>query len=223
MNDTSTVSSSQPSGAKVFGAIVTVVRNRTGLDYSAAFNRVLADNRDLFQPVLDGPNHTGPLLRLLNRVEIATGLQPCVSTELAADKVAKLTNRFFPSLSGAPTALQWDVLSRTAQQLEKCGVALKIYNRPAASDVSKSDWKSANNRADDVLAFLENVGEKSDDIGAGEKFQKMHPQAKWRTFKGQIDRLVKDEGLSIADAFARLKETQPIFWTQALLSFEPEK
>ena len=202
---------------------MTIVRNRTGLDYSVAFNNVLADNADLMRASLDGPNHTRPLDRLLNRTESATGLGAVASSELAVGKVARLTSRFFPSLIGAPTALQWDVLSRAALQLEKRGIPVRLYNRAGGVDVSKADWKTANDRAGDILAILEDQEAKSGDIGALESFQKMSQFYKWGTFKGQIDRLMKDESLSLSDAFARLKETQPIFWTQAMLSFEPEK
>lgn len=145
------------------------------------------------------------------------------STDLVVDQVGKLVGRFFPSLSTAPTALQWDVLCRTASVLEKCGVALKLYNRTTSADVSKTDWKSANARAANVLAFLEDHEAKSDDVGASPRFQGMDPGAKFRTFKNEIDKLMRDEGLTVADAFAKLKETQPIFWTQALLSFDPAK
>ena len=223
MNGTSALSSSRAPGAMVFNAIVTIVHNRSGLDYTEAFNNVLADNADLMRASLDGPDHTGPFLRLLNRTGAATGLGAVASSELAVGKVARLTNRFFPSLIGAPTALQWDVLSRAASQLEKCGIPLRLFNRVSGADVSKADWKTANDRAGDILAILEDQEAKSDDIGALESFQKMPAFYKWGTFKGQVDRLMKDESLSLSDAFARLKETQPIFWTQAMLSFEPEK
>ena len=222
MNSNPVISSSRP-GASVFNAIVAIVHNRTGLDYSAAFNTVLADNADLMRASLDGPDHTGPFLRLLNRTESATGLGAVASSELAVGKVARLTSRFFPSLIGAPTALQWDVLSRAAAVLEKRGIPSRLYNRAGGVDVSKADWKTANNRADGILAILEDQEAKSGDIGALESFQKMSPFYKWGTFKGQIVRLMKDESLSLSDAFARLKETQPIFWTHAMLSFQPEK
>jgi hypothetical protein len=223
MTGADTISSYRASGASVFNAIVAIVHNRTGLDYSAAFNNVLADNADLMRASLDGPNHTGPLDRLLNRTESATGLGAVASSELAVGKVARLTSRFFPSLVGSPTALQWDVLSRAASQLEKCGIPLRLFNRVSGADVRKPDWKTANDRAGDILAILEDQESKSGDIGALESFQKMSPFYKWGTFKGQIDRLMKDESLSLSDAFARLKEKQPIFWTQAMLSFEPAK
>ena len=223
MTGSPVISRSSPSGSKVFNSIMTLVRNRTGLDYSRAFNQVLADNADLLRESIDATNHTGPLLRLLNRTESATGLGAVASTELAAGKVARLTSRFFPSLIGAPTALQWDVLSRAALQLEKRGIQVRLYNRTTSADVSKQDWKTANDRAGDALTFLEDREAKSDDIGASERFQNAHSTQKWRTFKSQIERLMKDEGLTVSAAFARLKETQPIFWTHSLLSFSPEQ
>ena len=223
MNSPTDNASAGPRGATVFGCIVTIVRNRTGMDYSRAFNVVLADNRGFLRGPLDATAHTGPLLCLVNRARSATGLTISGSTELAANEVGKLTNQFFPALSNSPTALQWDVLWRTASALEKCGVAQKLFNRTSSADVSKAAWKAANDRAGAALTFLEDREEKSDDAGAGEKFQRMPPQQKWRTFKNEVDRLMREEGLSVADAFAKLKETQPIFWTHAMLSFEPEK
>ncbi|MGD0745622.1 MAG: phage protease, partial [Verrucomicrobiota bacterium] len=50
----------------IFGAMVAIVKNRTGSDYSSTFNRMLPDNRDLLRGQIDTTNHTGPLLRLLN-------------------------------------------------------------------------------------------------------------------------------------------------------------
>jgi hypothetical protein len=213
----------RPSGAMVFNAIVALVRNRTGLDYHTAFNKVLANNADLMRESLDGTNHTGPLHRLLNRMESATGLSPVASTELAVDKIADLSSQFFPALSNATTSLQWDVLSRAALQLEHYGIPRRLYNRASGSDVSRADWNAANLRAGDVLTFLEDYEKKSDDFGNLPDFKNAGAGQKWRTFKNQIDRLVNDEGLTVADAFTKLKETQPIFWTHALLSFKPEE
>jgi hypothetical protein len=214
-------------GGRVFSAIVTVLRNRTGMDYSRAFNLVLADNRDLLRESLDGTNHTRPLLRLLNRTEMATGLRAVASTELAVDKVTKLTNRFFPSLSNAPTALQWDVLCRTALQLEKCGIAQRIFNRADIVELSNADWKAANDRADGVFSLLETQASQSTDRGTKPFFQKAfeaaNPERLQGMFKGAIKQLMNSEGLNLRQAFDHLKEAEPIFWTHAMLSFEPEK
>ena len=223
MASASTISSPRHPVGKVLNGIVAILRKRTGLDYTTAFNRVRADNADLMCESLDATKHTGPLLRLLNRAERSTGRTNVVCTEQCVGKITSLTNRFLPALRNAPTALQWDVLSRAAAQLEKCGIPLRLYNRTTSADVSKEDWKTANDRAGDALTFLEDWEAKSDDTGASERFQNAHSTQKWRTFKSQIDRLMKDEGLTVSAAFARLKETQPIFWTHSLLSFAPEK
>ena len=208
---------------RAFGAIVDIVRKKTGLDYTVVFNRVKKDNADLLAGSVDPTKHTGPLLRLLNRAEMQTGRPGVDCTEQCAGKITRLTNRFLPALSTVPTALQWSVLERAAAQLEKCGIPLRLFNRTSSADASKQDWKTANDRAGDALTFLEDREAKSDDIGASERFQNAHATQKWRTFKSQVDRLMADEGLTVAAAFARLKEAQPIFWTHALLNFEPKK
>lgn len=165
-----------------------------------------------------------PILSLHNRRAEAVYDSGIVGkTELMVDQINKLTNRFLPSLSSVPAALQWDILSRAASQLEKCGIPQKLFNRASGLDVSKADWKAANDRAGAVLTFLEDREEKSDDFGVSDKFQRFVPIQKWRSFRGQIERLMKDEGLSVSEAFAKLKETQPIFWTHAMLAFQPEK
>ena len=210
------------SGARTFNSIVAMVRSRTGLDYSKAFNRVLADNADLMRTDLTGSDLTAPFLRLLNRTATATGLGEMASVELASGKIKKLANRFFPSIANAPIALQWDLLWRAAEQLEKCGVAQKLFNRAARSDVSKTDWKAANVIAPDALLFLEDDVAKveSGDVGHRKPFQQMYPARKWGCFRNAIDGLMNDEGLSVSDAFSRLKETQPVFWAYSILSFE---
>jgi hypothetical protein len=222
MSGTSIVSNSKPAGGAVFNAIVTVLRNRTGMDYTAAFNKVLADNADLIRKPLDATNHTGPLLRLLNRTQSATGRSATDSTELATDKVAKLTNRFFPALNAAPTALQWDVLSRAAAQLEKCGIPSKIYNRASNADVSPKDLKSANDCEADVLSFLEKQEDDSD-LGNHGSFQNLSSGGKFAVFQRNIKRLMSEKGISLQEAFNELKETQPIFWVHSILSFQPDK
>ena len=215
--------SSRVSGVMVFNSIVTALRNRTGLEYSRAFNVVLAANADLLRGSLDATNHTTPLFRLTNRTATATGLRAGASWELTVEKVTRLTNRFFLLLLNAPTSLQWDVLCRTAEGLEECGVARRLFNRANDTQISATDSKSANARAGEALAFLEAQEVKKVDFGATEKFQSWTPKQKWLGFRGQIERLMKDDGLSLQAAFAKLKETQPIFWTQAMLSFEPDK
>jgi hypothetical protein len=210
-------------GSAVFNAIVDSVRKATGWAFPICFNRVLADNADLMRDRLDATLHTPPLLRLFNRTKVATGLDEVASAQLATDKVSKLTSRFFPSLSGAPTALQWDILWRTALLREKCGIVVRLYNRSSDTGVSKADWKAANARADDFLSLLDDQAAASKDFGTHAVFQNWGPENKLRCFKIQIDRLMKDEGLSRHEAFEKLRDTQPVFWAASLLSFEPDK
>lgn len=210
-------------GSHIFGTIVDIVRKRTGLDYTTVFNRVLKDNRDLLGDSLDATNHTQPLTRLLNRAGQVSGLNPVDTTNLISEKISRLTNRFCPSLSKSPTALQWDILSRAVTQLENCDLPLKLYNRTSDPEISEQDWKTANGNADAVLEFLDRHEEKSQDAGHNPKWQKLSPRSKFWSFKNQVDRLMSENGLSRSQAFDKLKEEQPVFWAHAMLSFEPQK
>jgi len=207
-------------GLAVFNAMVDSVRKATGWAFPICFNRVLADNADLMRDRLDATHHTPPLLRLFNRTKVATGLDEVASAQLATDKVSKLTSRFFPSLSGAPTALQWDILWRTALLREKCGIAVRLYNRSSGPEVSKTDWKAALDQADDYADMLDYQAAAAKDIGTYASFVNSDPKSKLRVFRIQIDRIMRDEGLSSREAFAKLKDTQPIFWAASLLSFK---
>jgi hypothetical protein len=210
-------------GRAVFNAIVAIVRNRTGWNFQKVFNNVLAENADLMRESLDATNHTQPLLRLFNRTQSATGLSAVASTELAAEKVAKLTNRFFPSLNRVPTALQWDVLLRAAFQLEKCDIPQRLFNRTGDPEVSKADWKTANDRAEDVFSLLNAGATQPLDRGLM-LMRQLPPKQMGTAFRSAIRMLMEDDKkLTLRQAFDRLKETEPIFWTHAMLSFEPEK
>lgn len=208
-------------GDTVFQAIVSVVRNRTGMDYSTAFSKVGAENADLFQrKTIDATSHTAPFHRLLNRTQSGTGLGACASTELAAENVSRLTKQFFPALAAAPVAMQWDVITRAATTLEKFGVPYRMLNRTSTPTVQPANWKAANARASTVLGALELREMKYTDIGLCDNYQNMHPSQKTGCFKSQIDRLMHEEGLTVAAAFERLKETHPIFWADSILTFD---
>jgi len=223
VNANPVITKSGNAGGAVFNAIVAIVRNRTGWNYQTVFNKVLADNADLMGASIDATEHGAPFFQLLNRTQSATGLSATASIYRAEGKIAKLTNRYFPSLRSAPTCWQWDVLERTALLLEKCGIPQRLFNRASGPEVSKTDWKAALGQADDYLDMLDYQAAASKDIGTYENFRNMSPRAKLSCFSGQIGRLMKDENLSLREAFAKLKDTQPIFWAASLLSFEQEK
>jgi hypothetical protein len=210
-------------GVAVFNAILAIVRNRTGWNYHAAFNKVLADNADLMRPSIDATEHTAPFFKLLNRTQSATGLSATASSDRAEGKIAKVANQFFPSLRGAPTCLQWDVLERTALLLEKCGIANRIYDRTGNATASNADWKDANNRAEDVYSLLDAEATQPVDRGP-HLMQQLPPKRMVVAFRSAIRMLMEDDKtLTLRQAFDRLKDTEPIFWTHAMLSFEPEK
>jgi hypothetical protein len=212
-------------GIDAFQEIVALVRDRLGLDYDTTYHNVLADNADLLETPPDAINHGVPYFRLLNRVQSSTKKSATASTYWADDKITKLTNRYFPSLRGAPVDLQWDVIERTAAQLEKCGIAQRLLNRASGPgpEVSKTDWKAALGQADDYLDMLDYQAAASKDIGTYASFVNSGPAAKLRCFGIQIDRLMKDEGLSNHAAFAKLRDTQPIFWAASLLAYRQER
>ena len=222
MNTNPGIPKSGNAGGAVFNAIVAIVRRRTGLDYSTAFNKVLKDNPDLMGASIDATEHGVPFFHLLNRTQAATGLSATASTYRAEGKIAKLTNRFFPSLHSAPTCWQWDVLQRTALLLEKCGIPERIYNRTGDPEVSAADWKAATARAEDVYSLL-NV-EATQPIDRGLSRMQSTPRSMRTAFRSAIRMFMEaDKTLTLRQAFDRLKETEPIFWTHAMLSFEPDK
>jgi len=208
-------------GGAVFNAIVSIVRNRTGLDYATIFNKVLRDNADLFGSSLDATERGEPLFRLLNRVQSATGKSATASTDWAADKVASLTKRYFPSLINAPTALQYDVLERAALQLEKCGIANRIYDRTGNAEASKADRTEANDRAEDVYSMLNAEATQSVDRGPKLMMQ-LPPKHIGTAFRSAIRMLMENnKELTLRQAFDQLKEDEPIFWVHSILNFKP--
>jgi hypothetical protein len=207
-------------GMAMFSVIVAMVHNRTGGDYTRVFNSVLRENRDLMTGRYDNMDAAQSFGRLLNRVESRSGLSPIAVTERCSDEIAALTNRFAPQFMRMPTAFQWEVLSRAAKQLEIAGLPVKMFNR-APQNVSDSDWNAANNQADGVLDFLVHRTETiPNDVGEGLKAKGAGARQIWLTFYAQVKRLMTDNGLSCQQAFEKLKEEQPLFWTMALLSFE---
>jgi len=223
MNGNSVIPKSGNAGGAVFNAIVAIVRNRTGWNYQTVFNKVLADNADLMGASIDATEHGAPFFQLLNRTQSATGLSATASIYRAEGKIAKLTNRFFPSLRSAPTCWQWDVLQRTALLLEKCGIPQRIFNRTGDPEVSTADWKAANDRAEGVFSLLN--AEATQPLDRGPMLMRqLPPKHMGAAFRSAIRMLMEDDkGLTQRQAFDRLKETEPIFWTHAMLSFEPEK
>lgn len=210
-------------GGALYNKIVDIVSNRTGLPRATVFNRGSKENSDLFGSTLDATAYGEPLFRLLNRVQSSSGKSATASSYWAADKVANLTKKYFPSLINAPTALQWTALERAIQLLETCDIPERIYNRAYDPKISKGDWKRANDRAEDFLNLLDDQAAASKDFGTSGVFQNWGPENKLRCFRIQIDKLIRDEGLSRREAFEKLKSTQPVFWAASLLSFEPEK
>jgi hypothetical protein len=208
-------------GVAVFNAILAIVRNRTGLNYNAGFNKVLADNADLMRPSIDATEHTAPFLKLLNRTQSATGLSAMASINRAEEKIAKVTNRFFPSLRGAPTCLQWDVLERTALLLEKCGIANRIYDRTGNAEASESDRTEANDQAEDVYSKLN--AEATQPVDRGPKLMmQLPPKHIGAAFRSAIRMLMEnDKELTLRQAFDQLKEREPIFWVHSILNFNP--
>jgi hypothetical protein len=219
MNANPAIANSRRAGAAVFNKIVALVRDRTETDYSTAFNRVLADSADLMEGPIDMTNHCAPLLKLFNRAQSATGLSPIDSTILAVDKIRKLTQRYFPDLINAPTALQWTALERTARILDQCGIPQRLFNRTSDPEITSAEWKSTNADAKEVLDWMDEEVVKSKDFGNCEKFKAMLPRTKFWVFSGAINRLMT-EGLSRAEAFNKLKDEQPLFWAHSILSFE---
>jgi hypothetical protein len=49
----------------------------------------------------------------------------------------------------------------------------------------------------------------------------LYPAKVRGTFRSAINQLMADGGLTMQKAFDKLKEDEPIFWTMAMLSFEP--
>lgn len=223
-------------GKSIFEAAVTIVCNRLRYDfrgYDMGHALVSTRNRDLFEKPYDTLDTALRFGRLTNRIQNRAGLSEMAATNRSAADAAALTKRFAPALSSAPAARQWDVLSRAVDSLEQANVPDRLCNRTVstervratsmpsdpADEVSKSDWKAANGRADEVFALLDRAANQSADRG---RVLETAPAVQIRgLFRRQIEELMNKSGLNRRQAFDRLKETEPIFWTLAMLSFEP--
>jgi len=207
-------------GSSVFQAVVVILRNRTGLAFTNAFNRVSQANADLNHHDYDRSATTRNFGRLITRIQNRAGLSAVASTERSADDVAALTKRFAPTFVGDPTATQWDVLWRTAEALDNAGVAVRLFNRATPDDISQGDWKTANDRAADVFALLDSETSRPGDRGL--LIENAPPEQIRYGFRRAINNLMGSRGLDRRQAFDRLKEEEPIFWTLSILSFEPD-
>ncbi|TAL06143.1 MAG: hypothetical protein EPO07_02325 [Verrucomicrobia bacterium] len=206
-------------GSDVFQYLVALVRNRTGDDFHAAFNSVMPANSDLMQTGYGNFDSARDFSKLLNRVENRSGLSAGPSLERSAGDIAVLTKRFAPQFNWEPTAVQWDLLRRTADELERAGVPERLFNR-APEGVTASDWNTAQKMADGVRALLDS--EMTDPVDRGPILEYAQPAQIRGVFRRAVERLMTEQSLSLRQAFDRLKETEPIFWTMAMLSFEPE-
>ena len=211
-------------GVRVFNRIVEIVRNRTGLPHDRAFNSVLQSNRDLLTGTYSGPECTGSLQRLLNRAAPAMPqCGPVAVVERTVKKIDRVADKFFPLLNREPSALKWNAVERAVSALEKHSIPGKLLNQAARVPfgVSPQDWKSANTGAGAVLDFIETeeTKDESGDIGHTERFQNQTPAMKFAMFQGLVEQLRAD-GLTVQQAFDKIKETQPVFWANAILSYE---
>jgi hypothetical protein len=201
-------------GYDVFNSIVAILHNRSGMDYTKAFNLVLKSNKGLLQKPgnLSGGDH---LTRLFNRT--APSIE---GTEKTTDEIAALAKRFAPQLLSAPTMNQWEALHGAALELDRAGVA-GLFNRAAPNEaISESDWKRANSCAGDVLKAFESDAVLALDIGT--RFMNAPAGMIRRTFANLVESFMAEKSLSRAKAFEQIKETHPIFWTLAMLAWEPE-
>ena len=208
-----------------FNTIVALVRNRTGINHTEAFNKVLRNHSDLMHET-KLPHGVDSFGRLLNRCHDASCHNYADEVESVAKKVAALTNRFAPAFNMSPTAMQWDVLWRTALQLEEEGIPERLLNKRVGDpEVDPADLKIANERVSFVMSKLNSENNDPIDRGTMEPF--LHPNTSpgriQCAFRTGIRGAMKRDGLTLSQAFDKLKEDEPIFWTLAMLSFEPEK
>jgi hypothetical protein len=201
-------------GRDVFNSIVALLRNRTGMDYTSAFNRVSESNAKLFEKPgnLFGGDH---LTRLFNRT--APSIE---GIEKTTDEIAALAKRFAPQLLSTPTMNQWQVLYGAALELERAGIATRIFNRAPSDLVSAEDWKRANGCAGDVLNFLETKAEQS--LDCGQRFLDATDRSIMTAFGSLIRSNMAEESLTRAQAFEKIKQDHPLMWTLAMLAWEPE-
>ena len=224
-------------GHAVYDAVVGLVVPRLKNDskgYDMAHARVSVQNCDLCAPSYALQDTTRNFHLLTNRVENRAGLSPARAVARSADDIAALTRRFLPKFSNAPAAMRFDCLSRAADVLAQSGVPERLCNHTLstarvrdtreaphqAHDVSKSDWKAANAASADVLALLDEQATRP--IDRGEILENAPASQVRGVFKGAIERLMREQGLDRRQAFDRLKADEPIFWTLAMLSFEPD-
>ena len=208
-------------GVDAFNTIVALVRNRTGLQYTETFNRVLRCDADLMRESALQPG-VANFSKILNR----TGLPLADNLECVVNKVSRIASEFVPAFLNYPVALQWDVIWRTALQLEQAGIPEKLYNRRATDpEVAPADWKNANACADYVFSLLSDSESNPIDRGNLPQFQSpsVNTAMVRGVFRSAIQRSMADAGLTLRQAFDKLKEDEPIFWTLAMLSYEPEK
>lgn len=201
-------------GRDVFNTIVAILRNRAGLDYNTAFNRVSESNAKLFEKPgnLLGGDH---LTRLFNRT--APSIE---GTEKTTDEIAALAKRFAPQLLTAPAMNQWEALHGAALELERAGIATCIFNRAPTDLVSDADWKRANDCAGDVLNFIETKAEQASDCGR--RFLDAPARKIMAAFSSLTKENMAKESLTREQAIEKIKQDHPLFWTLAMLAYEPE-
>ena len=110
--------------------------------------------------------------------------------------------------------------------LEQAGIPEKLFNRRMDDpEVSQADWDRANACEDYVFALLNDKTSNPIDRGTLPQFQTpvVNPGMIRGTFRSAIIRMMADGNMTLREAFDKLKADEPIFWTLALLSFEPEK
>ncbi|MEI9863031.1 MAG: hypothetical protein WDN00_00425 [Limisphaerales bacterium] len=162
-----------------FNTIVALVRNRTGMGYTEAFNKVLSSNSDLMRPS-HFQRGVENLDRLMNRSQAVTGLDLTEDIPVITEKVSKLTNRFIPEFVGAPFALQWDILWRAAEQLDTEGISERLLNKRVGDpEPDKADWKKANACADYVLSVLDSQDNAPLDRGTLQNFKQPSVSPQW--------------------------------------------
>jgi hypothetical protein len=206
----------------IFQTMVGMVQNRLGSDYTGAYRAVYKYNADMLEkPSAELATNAQSFTRLLNRATSVIG-SGVAATNNVTRKVNRLTQTFFPVLHSLPSALQWDVISRTVDTLENCGYVARIENRSDARTVSSADWKAANQQHQDVIDLLETKEDESKDFGTHPHFIKSTPERKTQMLMGKVKDLMTNEGLSREDAFQKIKETEPIFWAHSILSFDPK-
>ena len=220
-------------GLDIFNGVLALFSNRNPMAYETAFHRVWQANRDLNSEAYQVMDSAQKLHLLLNRVEKNSGLDPVEAMMRSSSDIAALTNRFAPEFSGETAARQWDLLWRAAEMMDGTGVPERLLNYaidtsrvtasrkvpPRADAVSAADWKTANSRAADVFALLEKQA--TSPVDRGPILEKARAPQVRAVFRSAINRMVENEGLSRRQAFDRLKADEPIFWTLAMLSFDP--